>query len=244
MRFLYLSVLVASVTLAAWGTPCLMQPSDSTFAPANIIPGIGFATAPIPVASTSPSTQNGATYPITRVVGPGTPGEFQGGFLANWSSYVANGVLAPTACLNVGNLLMIDYAPPDSNHTLTVYVNQPQASNPVPIVLSPFDTSSEQIQISTQYLMFPQRGATAPANNTIALVISPDNFSGLANAVQVGNLTIQAMAPIIIGAWMELRTMGVGASNARPDGSLRRGANFDGPRARDHQYTDVSVRTV
>ena len=66
-----------------------------------------------------------AVFELTRVVCPGTPGEFNGdGTLANWSTYVANGVLSERAYVYVVSALGVHEV-----QNMTVYVNGNQAGS-------------------------------------------------------------------------------------------------------------------
>src|SRR6266851_4992005 len=89
-------ILLSLKVWAQTSETCPNAPPDSSFTP--------------PDSSFTPPSQNtfiwgsassgGAQYNITRVVGPGTSGEFAGdGTLtpANWTTYTQNGVLGPTA---------------------------------------------------------------------------------------------------------------------------------------------------
>lgn len=134
--------------------------------------GLGFAGTPTYNGSV-PS--GGAVYGITRVVGPGTPAEFNGdGTLANYDSYVSNGILSATASVEVYQILLIDSPPLASfapgAYSLTIYVNGyrdsamgivwSSISSQDPCGALPPYMFKTKLTISTRYLKFPQRAAT------------------------------------------------------------------------------------
>lgn len=67
--------------------------------------------------------QSNACHPtINRVVGPGTPSDFDSqGFLTNWPAYVANGVLSAQAWVTVLGFFEPDGSPlPDGIYNVTI----------------------------------------------------------------------------------------------------------------------------
>ena len=194
---------------------CASPPSDSSFLAMNAgANGLGFAGTPTYNGSV-PS--GGVVYGITRVVGPGTPAEFNGdGTLANYDSYVSNGILSATASVEVYQILLIDSPPLASfapgAYSLTIYVNGyrdsitgivwSSISSQDPCGALPPYMFKTKLTISTRYLKFPQRAANGaspmPALNTIAFALSPDNYGGLAVGIDVGALSFKAMAPVVL----------------------------------------------
>ncbi len=193
-------------------TQCRRTPSDTTFAPQGAQTGEQYGGGAPVFSSTMKSPFSGyANYQIPRVVGPGTATEFdQNGFLtaASWNTYVQNGVLSKTAWLDVGQIIAIGLsAPPASllqNHAVTLYVND------IPVPSYSYTFAGRCLEFPTQYLKFPQRvpgqplnPAQAPVNKIAFTLDSPDLFNDPGDfpaccGIQVGNLTIQAMAPVIM----------------------------------------------
>ncbi len=208
-----------------WGqgqnTPsCLFpQPSDTAFPPIQGNNGLSLGQAALAFIPNAPPTQGG-DYSITRVVGPGTPGEFNpaDGTLANWSTYTANGILSPTAYVQVYALNSADGGDPlpSDHHPLIPYVNGradatftlnwtlvnpavPGAQVPTDVCGQEIYVLNAQVPISTRYLKFPQRAANGstptPVLNQIAFATdSGNNFQ----SVRIGTLSFQAMAPIVL----------------------------------------------
>lgn len=154
------------------------------------------------------SPANSLPYQTSRVVGPGTPSEFNGdGTLANWSTYTANGVLSQFAKLSLIVACQCDEAPlGDDSAFLTVYINGQQASQPVPIqVVQWFGVC---VDINTQYLKFPARvlgGVPAPVQNDVSFAIFGSANPNVQAFVQAQSILIlgygmnfKAMAPIVL----------------------------------------------
>ena len=147
-------------------------------------------------------------YQTSRVVGPGTAGEFNAdGTLANWSNYTANGVLARYAQMQIDVACQCDEDPlGDDSALLTVYVNGQQASQPVPIQV--VQSFSVCVDIDTQYLKFPARvpgGTPSPVQNSISFAISGSTNPNVQAFVQAPSILIlgssinfKAMAPIVL----------------------------------------------
>jgi hypothetical protein len=225
-------ILTFALPAISWGqanTPsCLSpQPSDTAFAPYN--PNgtgiLGFS-GQLSTLSDPPTAGQGASWYITRVVGPGTPGEFNpvDGTLANWSTYTANGILSEKAYIQVYVLLGADGGNPGPGHVLVPYVNGnqdaafplvwtpvtpgvPGAQEPTDVCGAEILILNAQVPISTRYLKFPQR---APNGSTPTPVLNQIAFASDSGflTVEVGTLSFQAMSPIILvhginagGAW-------------------------------------------
>src|ERR1700733_5459505 len=96
----YLSfAILAGVTLSVVWADCGLVPSDTTFLPDGVSGPVRLNDGSISdsdVTLTSsltpvPPLVSTATVTINRVVGPGTPSEFDSnGFLVNWATYVQN----------------------------------------------------------------------------------------------------------------------------------------------------------
>jgi len=216
-------IVTFALPATGWGqsnTPsCLSpQPSDAAFAPITGNPGAGFGQAALSFIPNAPPSQGG-NYSITRVVGPGTPGEFNpDGTLANWSTYVANGILSQKAYIQVYILESADGGDPlpADHHPLVPYVNGHQDAtftlnwtpvNPgVPGAQVPTDVCgaeiyvlNAQVPISTEFLKFPQRAAngSTPTGALNEIAFATDSSNGFAG-VEVGTLSFKAMSPIIL----------------------------------------------
>ena len=210
--FKTLAVVLLGAANAQFGTAqCQSQVSDSSFAASA--GSVGFS---INSAQRSAPFPYYGTVNINRVVGPGTPLEFDSnGFLtdASWNTYVQNGVLSAQAWLS-GNLILplITLRMPPSQspmangfgssglngRSVSVYVNDKLVntySYPLPSC----------IPIPTKYLKFAQRvlnqTTPIPAENRIAFTLDFPN-PGLANEnntfASISTLSFQAMAPVIM----------------------------------------------
>jgi len=131
---------------------------------------------------------------ITRVVGPGTQDQFNNGFLANWQTYVQNGIVSPYAYMSYSG----EYSSNDSmvGSVISIYLNGWLiAQEPVLDHIT-----ADCIKIPIQYVKFAQRvpGASPnPSNNMIDVSID-GNFANGDAGINLGNLSFQAMAPIIL----------------------------------------------
>jgi triacylglycerol esterase/lipase EstA (alpha/beta hydrolase family) len=146
--------------------------------------------------------------PIGRVVGPGTADQFDGnGFLVNWDTYTTNGILSSSGELQVALHCLGDscvFGQSDLAQ-LSIYANGHQVSSePITVHVNEDRVCAS---ISTKYLKFPQRGqggAPNPALNNITFAISGggSDVQAFVQAgeigVQVGTLSIKAMAPIVL----------------------------------------------
>jgi hypothetical protein len=143
------------------------------------------------------------------VVGPGTADQFDGsGFLANWNTYVTNGILSSFGEMQLELVCLADscvFGESDIAE-LSVYVNGRKVS-PVDMMVH---VNGDRVcpAISTKYLMFPQLGVggaapTAAMNNvTFSISGGGSNVEALVQAgsigVQLGTVSIKAMAPVIM----------------------------------------------
>jgi hypothetical protein len=203
-RFYAVAILLMLAAVGARGD-CGTSPSDSTFVPdgtqfpnyiADVTP-TSLIDGPLPLLAST------ATITVNRVVGPGTPSEFNAdGTLANWQEYVNNGVLSLYAFLQLGPVTVVET---DLPTTVGIYLNGHLLENVANSSLfSPIMGQLVCIQISTQYLKFAQRvpGQTpTPGVNSIGFTadLYRQNFfdSDQANGPTLGTLTFQAMVPVV-----------------------------------------------
>jgi hypothetical protein len=173
---------------------CTAAPSDTTFSVYDNS-GSGYGN--------DPGTPGAPTiYKISRVVGPGTAGEFDGGFLTDsaWQTYVANGVLSRFASLYISATQFGDGGIfPQFDGSFQVIVNGHVATEQIHVGNGFFGC----VDILTKYLKFPLRGQNGnppeAAENQVTFTYS----NGLAlqdheALIGSGNLSIQAMAPIVL----------------------------------------------
>ena len=137
---------------------------------------------------------------------------------ANWSTYVANGILSKTAYIQVYLLNSADGGDPlpAHHHPLIPYVNGHQDAtftlnwslvNPgIPGAQEPTDVCgaeiyilNAQVPISTEFLKFPPRAAngSTPTRALNQIAFATDIPNGFVS-VEVGTLSFQAMAPIVL----------------------------------------------
>ncbi len=160
--------------------------------------------------------------PMYRVVGPGTAQEFdQNGFLVNWQQYVVNGILSPTACLNMA----WSYSPADTFFTtltppaqMTVILNGiaiktiqvpgiPAGGPRDAGVVVPYHCE----EISTQYIKFARRvpgqrstcagGASTCGVNSFEVIDDRDPSNPASFGILwfgVTTLSVKAMAPVVL----------------------------------------------
>ena len=224
--------------------------SDNTFYPDNVFCG-GTNTGGLACSATAllgrtsgnqVTTVTPAVFELTRVVGPGTSGEFNGDgtfTLANWTTYVANGVLSAQAYVYVVSAFGVHEV-----QNMTVYVNGNQAGQ------LQFDLlEGACIPISTQYLKFPQRGTNdalpGPAVNNLTFAL--DGCCGIAAAVST--LTFQAMAPVIMvhgwnsGPWWWGDSPSTSTCGLDTSGGIRNGGfGFIDPFVSGHYPFDCSIK--
>jgi hypothetical protein len=150
--------------------------------------------------SDAPWDSSLAPASVTRVVGPGTPEEFDGsGFLANWKTYVANGVLSEYGYLAVYSYFIDSVAPGfDYSGTLYVYVNGFLEAF-VSVPNSPLNWKA-CVAIKTEHVKFARRKvgqSPDPVENTITFWYTKWPLANQVDFV-ADRLSIKAMAPVVL----------------------------------------------
>jgi hypothetical protein len=150
---------------------------------------------------------------ISRVVGPGTDGEFDAdGFLTHWQEYVNNGVLSPTAQLSIRSIQpKDDSASFQPNQVVVkVYLNRHLVYARLPPAAQ-WGEYVHCIDIETRWLKFARRvpngtpncdaaqgDTSACGSNEIAFVVEADPTLLTVDIIGVGPLSFKAMAPIVL----------------------------------------------
>jgi triacylglycerol esterase/lipase EstA (alpha/beta hydrolase family) len=215
-------LVLSAIAPTAWAQACQQQASDSSFVATGHGPMLeGFGAGSVRIGNSGSPDLSGdtVTYQITRVVGPGTDDEFDSnGFLANWDAYVQNGVLSREACITVGKPELIDGGvPPGVAVILAVYVNGHKSNVDTGIVnllpecgnlfgcfgSVPLNTEEGGLKILTKYLKFPHRASpgsepTAAINNIVIVMQPGTPLDHELGGWLIGNLTLKAMAPIVL----------------------------------------------
>ena len=135
-----------------------------------------------------------AQFEITRVVGPGSPGEFDAnGELVNRSTYIANGVLGKDAYLFV-SAGASNLTPGPHVQTTRVFLNGYQAG------MKTFNLHETAcIPISTEHMKFPQRGSGGPPTPVVNTIeFDTDDCCADLLVFYPWSLTIKAMAPVVL----------------------------------------------
>ncbi len=247
-----MALVLALVSASVAGAQCKLTPSDTIFAPDGLSPGERYGYTAVSSAANPPPPNDSTTITINRVVGPGTPSEFDGnGFLTATSLgiYVQNGVLSDTAWLDVGPITLVSLVGGSydlTGHMVSIYLNDqinPVYSNAYPL--------PSCVPIPTRYLKFAQRNpgqAPTPGVNKIAITLDAQDWfdAGEYNfaLASIGNLTIKAMAPVVMvhgwhsGPWWWGPSPSRGVSSVDPDGC---GFDADYPRS---DYIDGSFNFI